>query len=389
MRLGDILARDVSGATLAPDLLARDVTGVAADSRRVAPGSLFFAVPGTKADGLSFAGEAARRGAVAIVAERRPSQMPDVPLIEVADVRAELARAAARLYPRQPATIAAVTGTSGKTSVAAFLRQIWLACGHAAASLGTIGLVTPSGETYGSLTTPDPVTLHETLDRLAGEGVTHLAMEASSHGLDQRRLDAVRLSTAAFTNLSRDHLDYHADIEDYLAAKLRLFTTLLPQGHVAVIDADSDVADKVVAAVRAYGGVPFTIGRHGEAIRLEKATPQQFSTRLDLLLGDRRFFDRIAARGRFSGSPTHLSRRVSPSRPAAVLKRCLPHSNSSRARLAGSNVSARSTAQASSSIMRINRMRWRRRSRRCGPSRVEGCSSCLAAGATVIAASAR
>ena len=135
---------------------------------------------------------------------------------------------AARFYGAQPETIVAVTGTSGKTSVADFTRQIFAALGHKAASLGTIGLVKPDGSVYGALTTPDPVTLHETLAELAHEGVTHLAFEASSHGLDQHRLDGVRLKAAAFTNLGRDHLDYHPDLEAYLAAKLRLFTELLP-----------------------------------------------------------------------------------------------------------------------------------------------------------------
>src|SRR5204862_6875394 len=135
------------------------------------------------------------------------------------NARRALALAAARFHPRQPDVIAAVTGTSGKTSVAAFLRQIWQALGHAAASIGTIGVVSPKGEIYGSLTTPDPVALHRTLDQLAREGVTHLALEASSHGLDQFRLDGVRASAGAFTNLSRDHLDYHPDLKAYLAAK--------------------------------------------------------------------------------------------------------------------------------------------------------------------------
>ena len=135
---------------------------------------------------------------------------------------------AARFYPAQPGTIVAVTGTSGKTSVADFARQIFAHLGRKAASLGTIGLVKPDGSVYGGLTTPDPVTLHQTLAQLAAEGVTHLAFEASSHGLDQYRLDGVRLKAAAFTNLGRDHLDYHPSMEAYLAAKLRLFTELLP-----------------------------------------------------------------------------------------------------------------------------------------------------------------
>ena len=156
----------------------------------------------------------------------------------VENARRALALAAANFFPRQPSTIAAVTGTSGKTSVAAFTRQIWTALGLQAASIGTIGVVSPKGETYGSLTTPDPVELHRTLDQLAGEGVTHLALEASSHGLDQHRLDGVRIAAGAFTNLSRDHLDYHPTIEAYLAAKLRLFEELIVTGGTAVIDVD-------------------------------------------------------------------------------------------------------------------------------------------------------
>src|SRR5262249_52417740 len=156
--------------------------------------------------------------------ERAPQALPaGAAFVKVDNARRTLALAAARFYPRQPQTIAAVTGTSGKTSVAAFTRQIWVALGHSAASVGTIGVVTPMREVYGSTTPPDPVALHHTLAELAQEGVTHLAIEASSHGLDQHRLDGVRVAAGGFTNLSRDHLDYHPSIDAYLAAKLRLF----------------------------------------------------------------------------------------------------------------------------------------------------------------------
>src|SRR5215472_17649268 len=183
------------------------VSGISADTRTVKPGFLFAAVPGSKIDGLTFLPQAVDRGAVAIMAESVPSApLPDrVALVNVPNVRRALALAAAKFYPRQPSTVAAVTGTSGKTSVAAFTRQIWTALGHAAASIGTIGLVTPDRQVYGSLTTPDPVALHRTLDEIAAAGVTHLALEASSHGLDQHRLDGVRVAVASFTNLSRDH----------------------------------------------------------------------------------------------------------------------------------------------------------------------------------------
>ena len=261
---------------------ALEIAGLAADSRKVARGTLFFAVPGTQADGLDFAPDAISRGAVAVVAARAPDNPLGAPVVVVPDVRLALSRAAARFHPLQPATIAAVTGTSGKTSVAAFLRQIWLYCGRQAASMGTIGIVAPSGAVYGSLTTPDSITLHETLTTLARDGVTHLAMEASSHGLDQRRLDGVRLSAGAFTNLSRDHLDYHATLKEYLAAKLRLFEALLQPGQPAVIDADTDVADKVIAACAARGLDVRTIGRKGAAIRLLERSAEGFATRLML-----------------------------------------------------------------------------------------------------------
>src|SRR5437667_154718 len=203
--------------------------GVSADSRMVRPGDLFVAVRGGKADGLDFVAQALAAGAAAVMAERPPpAPVPsDIAFVKVQDTRRALALAAAALFPRQPQVIAAVTGTSGKTSVAAFTRQIWTSLGYAAASIGTVGLVSPQREVYGSLTTPDPVALHRCLDQLAGECVTHLAVEASSHGLDQRRLDGVRISAGGFTNLSRDHLDYHPTLEDYLAAKLRLFTELI------------------------------------------------------------------------------------------------------------------------------------------------------------------
>ncbi|MEI2734208.1 MAG: UDP-N-acetylmuramoyl-L-alanyl-D-glutamate--2,6-diaminopimelate ligase [Rhodoblastus sp.] len=261
---------------------ALHIEGLAADSRKARPNGLFFAVPGTQADGLDFAAAAIGNGAVAVVAARAPAKPLARPVIVVADVRLALSRAAARFFPLQPQTIAAVTGTSGKTSIAAFLRQIWLFCGRQAASMGTIGIVAPSGAVYGSLTTPDSITLHETLEKLAKDGVTHLAMEASSHGLDQRRLDGVRLAAAGFTNLSRDHLDYHATLEDYLAAKLRLFEALLQPGQSAVIDADTDVAPRVIAACEARGLDVRTIGRKGHAIRLIERAAEGFATRLTL-----------------------------------------------------------------------------------------------------------
>jgi UDP-N-acetylmuramoyl-L-alanyl-D-glutamate--2,6-diaminopimelate ligase len=248
---------------------AIEAAGVTSDSRKVKRGDIFVAVPGTKADGLAFAAQAAAAGAAAIVGEGNPPELPPgAVFIKVDNARRALALIAARLYRRQPKVIAAVTGTSGKTSVAAFTRQIWAALGYEAASVGTIGVVTGKREVYGSLTTPDPVDLHRTLSDLAGEGITHLAIEASSHGLDQHRLDGVRVAAGGFTNLSRDHLDYHPSVEAYLAAKLRLFETLVADGGGAVIDVDHEHSDAVVAAAKRRGLTLLTVGRKGDGIRL-------------------------------------------------------------------------------------------------------------------------
>ena len=264
-------------------------------------GFAFFAVPGNKADGTAFVADAVARGAAAVVAERAPpGTVPaGVACLIVDDVRRALARAAAAFHPQQPATIAAVTGTSGKTSVAAFCRQIWTTLGQPAASLGTVGIVAPSGSTYGSLTTPEPVALHHTLDTLAGEGVTHLALEASSHGIEQRRLDGVRLAAGAFTNLSRDHLDYHANLDEYLDAKLRLFTTLLPDGAPAVVNADSDVAATVVAACQARGLPVFAVGRAGTRLRLIGSRAEDLAASLVLDADGCRIEARLPLAGEF------------------------------------------------------------------------------------------
>src|SRR5215467_248960 len=278
MRLKNLLTVDaVSDARYA----ALDVRGISADSRTVKPGDLFVAVTGSKDDGLRFVAPAVAGGAVAVMAERvPPAPLPaGIAFVRVSDARRALAIAASRFYPRQPETIAAVTGTSGKTSVAAFTRQIWETTGEAAASIGTIGLVAPGREVYGSLTTPDPVALHRSLDELARAGVTHLAMEASSHGLDQRRLDGVRIAAGAFTNISRDHLDYHPSPEAYLAAKLRLFELVQPRG-AAVIYVDHEQADAVVATAKQRRLRLLTVGWKGEGIRLLDVAIEGFTQRL-------------------------------------------------------------------------------------------------------------
>jgi UDP-N-acetylmuramoyl-L-alanyl-D-glutamate--2,6-diaminopimelate ligase len=280
VKLADLIGQD---GQYDARFATRDIAGVAADSRKVRPDHLFVAVPGTKADGLSYLPQALAAGAAAIMAERAPAALPDgIAFVRVDNVRRALALAAARFYPRQPATIAAVTGTSGKTSVAAFTRQIWASLGCEAASIGTIGLVTPREEIYGSLTTPDPIELARTLDRLAEDGITHLAMEASSHGLDQHRIDGVRVTVGGFTNLSRDHMDYHATVEAYLAAKLILFERIVVADGAAVVAADNPHADAVIAAAAGRGLRVIGVGRTGSGIRLLGADIDGFSQTLRL-----------------------------------------------------------------------------------------------------------
>jgi UDP-N-acetylmuramoyl-L-alanyl-D-glutamate--2,6-diaminopimelate ligase len=298
MKLREILPPDATIETRAADL---DVVGVSADSRTIKRGDVFVAIAGGKADGRNFIAPAIAAGAVAILAEKRPdTPLPEgVAFVQIGNARRALALIAAKIFPRQPRTIAAITGTSGKTSVAAFTRQIWTALGHRAASIGTIGIVSPRGEAHGSLTTPDPVALHRTLDALAGEGVTHLAIEASSHGLDQFRLDGLRLAAAAFTNITRDHLDYHPSFEAYFAAKLRLFESLVEPGGAAVIDADHAYADAVMAAAKARGVSIVSVGRKGTGIRLVETVIDGFAQKVTLEHRGKNFRVRLPLVGEF------------------------------------------------------------------------------------------
>lgn len=244
------------------------ITHLTADSRQVVPGSLFAALPGSRQDGLAFIPEALARGAQALVVGHVPSEALNVPILHAANPRRALAQIAARFFPRQPQTIVAVTGTSGKTSVASFARQIFGAAGHLSASLGTLGVVVGDRETYGSLTTPDPIELHRLLDQLAQDGVSHAAIEASSHGLDQFRLDGVRLAAGAFTNLSRDHLDYHLSEEAYLKAKLRLVDEVLPSDATMVVEADGAASEAFITATKRRGLKLISVGQRGEGLRL-------------------------------------------------------------------------------------------------------------------------
>jgi UDP-N-acetylmuramoyl-L-alanyl-D-glutamate--2,6-diaminopimelate ligase len=280
MKLSELIDRDDE---FDASFAALEVTGVSSDSRKVKGGDLFVAVPGNKADGLSFVTQAVAAGAVAVMAEGKPENLPaGIAFVRAGNVRRALALAAARLYSRHPGIVAAVTGTSGKTSVAAFTRQIWSALGSDAASIGTIGLVTPKAETYGSLTTPDPIELARTLDRLAEDGITHLAMEASSHGLDQHRIDGVRVTVGGFTNLTRDHMDYHATEDAYLAAKLILFERIVVSNGAAVVASDNVHADRVLATAAARGLRVIAVGRNASGIRLVDSTIDGFSQTLRL-----------------------------------------------------------------------------------------------------------
>ena len=242
------------------------ITGLSLDSRQVKPGHLFAALPGSAIHGGEFIQYAIRQQAAAVLTDRAGAAMAadvlagwDGALIVAEDPRAALAGAAALWFEQQPAHVVAVTGTSGKTSVVNFTRQIWQALGHSAISLGTMGV---QGDFQAKLahTTPDPLTLHRVLAEAAAAGVTHAAMEASSHGLDQRRLDGVRIEAAAFTNFSQDHLDYHAGFDEYFAAKALLFNHVLDEGARAVINVDGDRGRQMADIARDRGLGLTTIG---------------------------------------------------------------------------------------------------------------------------------
>lgn len=299
------------------------IAAISADSRTVAPGTLFVALAGVKADGARFIASAVEKGAVAVV-----SSVPvdaSVPVFVVSNPRRFLALASARFFGSQPETMVAVTGTAGKTSVASFTRQIWAYAGHAAAQIGTTGVISPTRNDYGSLTTPDPVSLHRLLSELADEGVTHAAMEASSHGLDQCRLDGVRLAAGAFTNLGRDHMDYHPDMDDYMRAKMRLFTTLLPRQAPAVIFADDPWSDKAIAAAKDAGHPVLTVGRKGDYIALKRVEHFRHKQVAEVHVGGEIFEVHIPLAGDFQISNALVSAALAMATgvPAAVAMKAL------------------------------------------------------------------
>lgn len=270
MKLRDLAGPDFPEVNdlLAGPLGDLKITGISLDSRKIKPGGLFAALAGAKADGQRFIGDAAAQGAVVAISAHAAEA--DIPVLVVSNPRRFVALAAARFFGKQPETMVAVTGTAGKTSVASFIRQIWAKAGLSAAQIGTTGVISPSRNDYGSLTTPDPVELQKLLAELGDEGVTHAAMEASSHGLDQSRLDGVRLSAAAFTNLGRDHMDYHPTVEDYMAAKMRLFDTLMPKGSPAVIFADDAWSEEAIRVATASGLDVRTVGRRGDYLCVKR-----------------------------------------------------------------------------------------------------------------------
>jgi UDP-N-acetylmuramoyl-L-alanyl-D-glutamate--2,6-diaminopimelate ligase len=271
MRLGDLAGIDSDS----------EVTGFAIDHRKVAPGTVFGAFRGTRFNGEDFIPAAVAAGAIAVVAR------PGVVVEGAAHLAAEeprrlFARLAARFFQPFPPTVAAVTGTNGKTSTVELTRQLWRMTGHHAASIGTLGVTTADDQVTTGLTTPDVVTFLANMAGLAREGVTHAAFEASSHGLSQYRTEGLPVQAAAFTNFSRDHLDYHGTMDAYFEAKMRLFAEVVDPRGTAVVWTDDPRSEEVIEKCRSRGLRLLSVGRRGEAIRLMERTPTQLGQRLDL-----------------------------------------------------------------------------------------------------------
>ena len=254
-----------------------NVVGIASDSRDVRPGYIFAALPGIDVDGINFVEEAVSRGAVAIITQNSSKCRkisPKTTIIETSNPRLELAKLAACFFHDQPDYIAAVTGTNGKTSVVDFVRQMWIALGYNAASLGTLGLKDRNALELSGLTTPDTVKLHKTLKSLCDSQVDYLALEASSHGLDQFRIDGVKISVAAFTNLTQDHLDYHKNMQTYFKAKVRLFSELLIETGTAVLNFDAPEFEMLEQICHARGIRVISFGSsNGADIQLLETKP--------------------------------------------------------------------------------------------------------------------
>ena len=276
-----------------------EITGITADSRKVEKGFLFAALPGVKADGIDFLPQAAEKGAVAAILPKT-AKVPDLPVIGVFvdDVRLTLAKMAAAFYAPQPETVVAVTGTNGKTSTANFTRQLWEKAGKKAACIGTLGVVTEKGIDYGSLTTPDSVTLHKELHSLFEQGYHHTAIEASSHGLDQHRIDGVHLAAAAFTNITRDHLDYHKTMKNYLEAKLKLFERPLSSKTV-VLNADIPEYPQIREFCLKRGLTVLDYGKNAEKIKLVEARHETDGQHLELEVFGKKYSVHLPLAGTF------------------------------------------------------------------------------------------
>lgn len=258
-----------------------NVTGFAIDHRKVAPGTVFGAFPGARFNGEDFIAHAVSAGAVAIVA--RPEAGVEGALhIADAEPRRAFALLASKFFQPVPETVVAVTGTNGKTSCVEMTRQIWRMAGHSAASIGTLGVTTADESVSTGLTTPDIVTFLSNMTGLAREGVTHVAYEASSHGLSQYRNEGLRVVAGAFTNLSRDHLDYHATMDDYFAAKMRLFDHVVEDGGTAVVWMDDEWSERAVEHVRQRGLRLLSVGEQGASIRLLARTLSQLGQVLEV-----------------------------------------------------------------------------------------------------------
>ncbi|GGE13772.1 UDP-N-acetylmuramoyl-L-alanyl-D-glutamate--2,6-diaminopimelate ligase [Polymorphobacter glacialis] len=274
MRLGDL----VDGGS------AETVTGFALDHRKVAPGTIFGAFRGARVNGEDYIPQAIANGAIAIVT-RAGVPVTGAQAITADEPRAVFAHLAARYFAPFPSTVVAITGTNGKTSTAELTRQLWHQAGHVAASIGTLGVTTAHDQVSTGLTTPDVVTFLANMAGLQREGVTHASFEASSHGLDQFRTEGLPVAAAAFTNLSRDHLDYHSTMEAYFAAKLRLFTEVVDPAGTAVIWADDEWSDLVIAACQERHLRTYTVGTRGEGLKLLSRTPTMLGQTLRLTAG--------------------------------------------------------------------------------------------------------
>ena len=296
MRLIDIAPEKKLSVKIPSNSDRIEITGLSADSRKVRPGYLFAALPGLKADGRDFIGNAINNGAAAVLAPEGTEIPKNVPLATSPDARAALAHIASEFYSFQPATMAAVTGTNGKTSVTHFTQQIWNGLGHKTGSIGTLGLQTTKTTLIPNLTTPDPIALHSTLASMSKSGITHVVLEASSHGLDQKRMDGVKLSAAGFTNFSHDHLDYHGNPKNYLSSKIRLFSDILPANGTAILNADNQEYPTIA---KAFDGQKLTYGKRGRDLTLKGARPTKLGVRLQLTVMEKDFDVHIPLVGMF------------------------------------------------------------------------------------------